>query len=541
MKTDPPEAWEDYFVRVVMPRLHPKWTLGEQQEWIESFVPGWKEQEREKLEYQKQLEREKTEYEKTVNRLQVEIEREKNRIAREEFRKREREAREEQRDPTPNILPASSIPAIPFSIRDQHIFIPGMTRHGKSTQLFHLILDDINNDRGVAVLDPIKADLITELLPYIPERRLKDCIYLDLKNPIPLDVMRPTPNPEQLVGDIKALVLRGQTNLDRAEPILTKLLHALLSIPGSKFTDIEDVFTLPNRKQWFLDNLKQRDARRFEYWSSAWPPRDHTSPLINRMTNFTENPSLRTILGHTHPILNLRKAMDERKIVLVSLPGKSEITRIYGSLLVSRFQQAALSRAEDNIPKNERVPFCLFVDEFEEFQTSSFAEILEAAGGLKLFLTVGNQHIFQLTDEIRHSILGNVGTLIIFKLGEGENELSRAIYPYKPYRIGLIPRHQAIFKIGDAPPEFHWTKPAPHSPELSKEQQQKSNELRAFLIAQTREQYGLDACDRQAAELMNAQYGLKRTVDGGACNSATVPHNEGNDDEPQPGAAPTRN
>lgn len=104
MKTDPPEAWEDYFVRVVMPRLHPKWTLGEQQEWIESFVPGWKEQEREKLEYQKQLEREKTEYEKTVNRLQVEIEREKNRIAREEFRKREREAREEQRDPTPTGL-----------------------------------------------------------------------------------------------------------------------------------------------------------------------------------------------------------------------------------------------------------------------------------------------------------------------------------------------------------------------------------------------------------------------------------------------------
>lgn len=434
----------------------------------------------------------------------------------------------ERQDPTPDVLSASTIPQIPFEIRDQHVFIPGMTRHGKSTQLFHLILDDINNDRGVALLDPLKADLITELLPYIPERRLKDCIYLDTKNPIPLDVMRPTPDPQELVGDIKNLILKEDTTLKRAEPILTRLLYALLSIPGSKFTDIEDVFTLPKRQRWFMDHLEKHDERRFEYFKKIFTT-SHFDSVLSRMTDFTENPSLRIILGHPYPQLNLRKAMDERKIILVSLPGKSETNQIYGSLLISRFEQAALSRAADNIPKSARVPFCLYVDEFEEFQTSSFAKILEAAGGLKLYLTVGNQHIFQLTDEIRHSILGNVGTFIIFTLGEGENEFSRAIHPYKPYRIGLIPRYQAVFKVGDDAPQFHWTRPAPHGKELSPALQKRSREIRDRLIQQTRDNYSWDACDRAMMMSMDAQSGTNRTGDNPPCDTSSVAHTEDNE------------
>jgi hypothetical protein len=474
-KTDPPEDIEDFFHRFME-------TPGVQNDmwanWYEFGLPEYQQQEREKLEYRKQLEKERKEHETTVERLAAQIERERLRISREEARKREREAEIERRDPTPNILPASSIPKIPFEIRDQHVFVPGMTRHGKSSQLFHLILDDINNDRGVALLDPIKGDLITELLPHIPKRRLKDCIYLDLRHPIPLDVMRPTPNPEDLVGDIKALILKGNTTLARAEPILTRLIYALLLIPGSKFTDIEDVFTIPRRKDWFLENLEKIDPRRYEYWKDNWPSGGEFSPLLSRMTDFTENPSLRVILGDPFPILNLRKAMDERKIILVNLPGSSEVTQIYGSLLVSRFQQAAFSRA--NVPKNERVPFCLYVDEFEIFQTSSFAKILEAAGGLKLYLTLGNQHIF-----------------------------STIIHPYKPHHLGQIPKHQAIFRIGDNPPEFHWTKAPPPPNEKLAEQ------IRQRLIQQTKETY--------------ATYGTIRSGDNTPSNSSTLPHNEGND------------
>src|ERR1035437_5797006 len=146
------------------------------------------------------------------------------------------------------------------------------------------------------------------------------------------------------------------------------------------------------------------------------------------MTDFTVNPSFSAIFSDPSPKLNLRTAMDERKIILVSLPGKSEITQIYGSLLISRFQQAAFSRA-DTPDRSKRVPFCLYVDEFEAFQTSSFDKILEAAGGLKLYLTLGNQHVFQLTDEILHGILGNVGTYIIFKLGESFEKFETKIHP----------------------------------------------------------------------------------------------------------------
>lgn len=367
--------------------------------------------------------------------------------------------------------------------------------------MFHLILHDIANGRGVGVLDPIKGDLITSLLPFIPQNRLKDCIYLDLKHPIPLDVMRPTPYPEHLVGDIKQLILKGDTTLKRAEPILTRLIYALLALPGSKFTDIEDIFTLPKRKQWFLDSLEKRDPQRFEYWKANWPTGDRFEPLLSRMTDFTENPTLRVILGEPEPRLNLRKAMDERKIILVSLPGDSEVTQIYGTMLVSRFQQAAYSRAD--IPKDHRAPFCLYVDEFEMFQTPSFNKILQAAGGLGLYLTLGNQHIFQLSEDIRHSVFGNVGTCIIFKIREGFDQFATIIHPYKPYRLGLIPKHQAIFKVGDAPPVFHWTKKPPDF------DIRQAEAIRQTLIRQT-----------------YAQYGQKRTVDNSPSQTKSEVHDE---------------
>jgi len=389
-------------------------------------------------------------------------------------------------------------------------------------------MDDIENDRGVALLDPIKGDLVTELLPHIPERRLKDCIYLDLKHPIPIDIMRPTPYPEHLVGDIKEFVLKGDTTLKRAEPILTRLIYALLSLPGSKFTDIEDVFTLPKRKKWFLDSLEAIDPHRFEYWKNNWPSGAEFSPLLARMTDFTENPSLRIILGDADPILNLRTAMDERKIILVSLPGDSEVTQIYGTMLISRFQQAAYSRSD--IPKNQRQPFCLYVDEFEMFQTASFTKILQAAGGLKLYLTLGNQHIHQLTDDIRHGVFGNVGTVIVFKIREGFDLFSTIIHPYKPYRLGLIPKHQAIFKIGDNAPQFYWTKAPPH---FSHEMQNRAEHIREILISQTKDTY--------------AQSSQKRTEDNASCNPPPIRQDVRNEHrtasaekpEVQPGSAPS--
>ena len=285
---DAPETLSDFVDRQMRRGSHTFIPSGltkeERAPYGESLNEAWERLEKEKAERRKKREQELKEHERMVAQLKTQIEREKERIRRdaerlqrEQQRKLEQKAERERRDPTPQVQPAATIPKIPFEIRDQHIFIPGMTRHGKSTQFFHMILDDINSGHGVALLDPIKGDLITEILPYIPTSRLKDCIYLDLANPIPLDVMRPTPNPEELVSDIKALVLKGDTTLKRAEPILTRLIYALLAIPDSKFTDIEDVFTLPGRKKWFLDGVKQLDERTVAYWNE-WPRTQRLNP-----------------------------------------------------------------------------------------------------------------------------------------------------------------------------------------------------------------------------------------------------------------------
>lgn len=520
MKTDPPESWHEFWVRVIEPRLHPRWTLGEQQEWIQSFVPEWKQQEKEKAEYRKQCEREAIEHERAVDRLKAEIEREKNRIAREERQRREREMREEQRDPTPNVLSASSIPRIPDSIRDQHIFVPGISRHGKSSVLFHLIMHDIVNNVGIAVLDPIKGDLVKLVCAYLPENRLKDVLYIDLSHTAPLNLLKKTDHPEFLVGDIKKIIIKENATLERAGSHLTNLIYALLSIDNTTFMDIRLFFTNADRQKQILDALKKcPDPYYYELCRDelAKLPRDHWSPITTRMTDFTANPNLREVINKPWG-LDLRRAMDEKKIILVNLAGTGDTPEIYGQFLMSQFQQAAYSR--NDTPPYARVPFNLYADEFHEFQNASLAKIISIGGGLQLRLTLATQYMTKLNDDVLHAVL-HVGSYIIFKLGEHVNLLSRAVYPYLPYRIELLPKYQAIYKIGDEPPAFHCTK-AP--PPYQSNEEHRVEQLIPRLIQQTR-------------DYIAAQSGTNGTNLSPPCASDTVGHTD-TDDKPDPEPGP---
>ena len=499
-KTDPPEEWMHYMMRVVLPMIPDAGSPELIQYYAGLCKADWVKQEKEKVEYRKQLEQEAEEHERTVDQLRLQIEREKERVRREEVRKREREAERERRDPTPVIQPSNYPTPIPSSVRAQHIFIPGMTQHGKSTQILKLVMHDIANGKGVAVLDP-KGGLIRDICGLLPENRIKDCIYLDLEHPVPLDILGGVSNPEYLVGDLKQMVLKGDTTLKRAEPILTRLIYAMLSIPGSAFTDIEDIFTLPARKKSFLDSLERVDPRRFAYWKSKWPSDAEIAPLIARMTDFTENESLRTILGGGG--LNISEAMDKERIILVDLGGIGEPREIYGSLLVSQFQQAVFKRTK--LDPSQIIPYHLFVDEFENFQTLSFAKILSVAGGLGLRLTVGNQYIDQLTPEIRHAIFGNVGTYIIFHIEEQLSLFTNIVHPYNVNHLARIPKYQAVFRVAGTQPVFKWTA---DKPPINKE---RAESMAESLKAAT-----------------SAEYIKKRTVDNYACNSIAVPHTEGN-------------
>jgi hypothetical protein len=432
------------------------------------------------------------------------------REVREAQRKREQEAERERRDPTPIIQPSNYPTPIPSNVRDQHIFIPGMTRHGKSTQILQLVMHDITHGKGVAVLDP-KGGLIRDICGLLPENCVNKCIYLDLEHPVPLEIMRSVSNPEYLIGDLKQMVLKGNTTLERAEPILTRILYTLLKVPGTSFTDIEDIFTIPDRKKEILDVLKTTDPTRWTYWQNNWPTQAKYEPLTSRMTDFTQNDSLRTILSGGG--LNISKAMNDKRIILVDLGGIGEPREIYGSLLVSQFQQAAFKRTK--LDPSQIIPYHLFVDEFEDFQTSSFAKILSKAGGLGLRLTVGNQYIDQLTPDIRHAIFGNVGTYIIFHIEEQLSLFTNIVHPYNVNHLARLPKYQAVFRVAGTQPVFKWTA---DKPPINKEH---AESMAARLKANT-----------------SAEYSTKRPGDNSAGNSTGIPHTEGNED-PQPGAPPS--
>jgi hypothetical protein len=409
--------------------------------------------------------------------------------------------------PSPPIYPADHPISIPYEIRDQHIYIPGKTRHGKTTMLHHLIMGDIQNGAGVTVLDP-KGNLADQLLDYIPEHRKNDCYSLSLEYPIPLDVMSHK-NPdekENLVGELKYIVTKGDETLKRADAVLTRLFYMLLTVPGTSFLDTHNFFANPVRRDAILAALKPINEERWTYWKHNFPRPDVYDPILTRMTKFIEHPSLRAIFQLSDNPLSIPWVMDNRKILIVNLGGSGESKNIYGSLLVAKFLQTTLRRSGMN--PADITPHHLYVDEFERFQTSAFDEIFSIAGGLGLRLTVGNQYIGQLEEKIRASIFGNAGTFIVFKIGEHTDLFKNILYPYDHNLLAQIPKHQAMYKIGDQTPIFKWTRPLQPKPKQS---------FRAHIVQNTLTTFPANS----------AQSGEKRVVENSGCDTQHIGFNKG--------------
>lgn len=464
-KYDPPESWEDYAERRVTP-LFPANSDHDARKWyLDTARPDWEQQEKEKIAYTKELAEEKKEHDRIVQQLTTKIEREKDRLRRETERaereakhKREQEAEREKRDPTVTVQPEDYPVHIPYSIRDQHIYVPGGTRRGKTTLLLNLVMNDIINNQGVAVLDP-KGGLINKICGLIPEDRIGDCIYLDLEScPIPLDFMGHRKNEvETTIGELVFIITKDDQNLTAAGPMLKRAIRTLLCVSGTTFLDIRKFFTDKVRQQQILDALEPLNK---ELWSSwqPMPKEPDYRAIISRMDNFYWNPALQTIFGSPSAHLKIDEVMDQRKILLVNLhPITNADNRLFGSLIVSKFQQAIMRRG--HIAAENQIPFFLYVDEFECFQTASFATIFSMAGGLGLRLALGNQYIDQLTSEIRSAVIGNTGTYIIFQLGALDYSLFKTVaHPYDPAWLTRLEPHQAMFKIGSQPPIFKWTR-----------------------------------------------------------------------------------
>jgi len=316
--------------------------------------------------------------------------------------------------------------------RGRHVYILGQTGTGKSGLLELLTLSDIYYDQGFAVIDP-HGDYATSILRYIPERRIKDVVYFnpaDTEFPIgfnPLEITDSASKGQvssELVGVLKRMF---DSWGPRLEYILRFTILALLDYPNATMLDITRMLTEKRFRDDVISYIDDPVVRNFwvtEFasWNEKFAS-EAVAPVLNKVGAFTANPIIRNIIGQPHSTFNIRKVMDEGKIFVVNLSRGligEDNAAVLGAMLVTKIQLAAMSRAD--IPRLEdRRPFYLYVDEFQNFATDSFATILSEARKYALNLTIANQYISQMEDTVRSAVFGNVGTMVTFRVSPDDS------------------------------------------------------------------------------------------------------------------------
>ena len=312
--------------------------------------------------------------------------------------------------------------------RSRHVYIIGQTGAGKSGMLELLALSDVFYNQGYCIIDP-HGDFAIDNLKFIPESRVRDVVYFnpaDTAFPVafnPLEISDPSRKPNicsEVIGVLKRMF--GDSWGPRLEHILRYTLLALLDRPSTTLLDISRMLT---DKEFRKETLSYcQDVTVLQFWKhefGQWNEKqvnESIAPVLNKVGAFTANPIIRNIIGQPKSSFDIRKIMDEGKILVVNLSkgliGEDNAS-ILGAFLVTKVQLAAMSRSD--IPRVEdRRPFYLYVDEFQNFATDSFAVILSEARKYGLNLTVANQYVAQMTDSVRDAVFGNVGTTISFRV-----------------------------------------------------------------------------------------------------------------------------
>jgi hypothetical protein len=311
--------------------------------------------------------------------------------------------------------------------RSRHLYILGQTGVGKSGLLELLTIADIDSPYGFAVIDP-HGDYALSVLRRIPASRAKDVIYFnpaDVDFPIafnPMEVLDPklrTHTVSELIGVLKRMF---ESWGPRLEYILRYCLLALLEYPNATMLDITRILTdkpFRNEVMTYVTDPVVRNFWTIEFasWNDKFAA-EAVAPVLNKVGAFTANPVVRNIIGQPKSSFNIRQIMDERKILIVNLNrglvGEDNAS-LLGALLVTKIQLSAMGRADIHV--NDRIPFYLYVDEFQHFATDSFATILSEARKYGLNLTVANQYIAQMAVEVKDAVFGNVGSMIAFRMG----------------------------------------------------------------------------------------------------------------------------
>ena len=358
--------------------------------------------------------------------------------------------------------------------RSRHVYIIGQTGSGKSGLLTLFALSDIYHNQGYCIIDP-HGDLAMDNLKFIPESRIDDVVYFnpaDTQYPMafnPLEVYDPARKPNissEVIGVLKRMF--GESWGPRLEHILRYTLLALLDRPNTTMLDISRMLTDKDFRKETLEYCK--DVTVLQFWKQefgSWGDKQVTesvAPILNKVGAFTANPIIRNIIGQPKSSFDIRKIMDEGKILVVNLSKGligEDNAAILGSFLVTKVQLAAMSRSD--IPNVEdRRPFYLYVDEFQNFATDSFSVILSEARKYGLNLTVANQYTSQMTESVRDAVFGNVGTTISFRVSADDAPiLSKQFEPVFEAQdlLNLNNRHFVVSMIinGEKTPAFSAT------------------------------------------------------------------------------------
>lgn len=406
--------------------------------------------------------------------------------------------------------------------RQRHVYIIGKSGVGKSVLLSNMIIQDIKNGEGVAVIDP-HGDLINDVIGHIPKERAEEVIHFnpsDLERPLGLNMLEVT-DPEEKDFAVQEMIAIFY-KLFPPEMIGPMFEHNMRNVmltlmedtehPGT-ITDIPRMFTDPAFQKYKLTKVKDPVVRAFWEKEMAKTSDFHKSEmlgyLISKVGRFVENSMMRNIIGQPKSGFNFEDVMNNKKILLINLSKGTtgEVnSSLLGLIIVSKLQMAAMKRA--SLPESERKDFYLYIDEFQNFVTDSIATILSEARKYRLDLTIAHQYIGQLLQDkgdtkIRDAVFGNVGTMIAFRVGVEDAEiLAKEFDPvfneYDVINVGMYTANTKLLidNTGSKPFNLKTYPPEPGNPEVAK-----------ALIELSRMKYGRDRKIVEAEILESSQLG----------------------------------
>ncbi len=317
--------------------------------------------------------------------------------------------------------------------RRRHVYVVGKTGMGKTVMLENMAIQDIQQGKGIGFVDP-HGEAAERLLSFVPQSRVNDVVYInpaDLDYPIAFNIM------EKIDVEHRHLVAGGLMGVfkkiwpdvwsARMEYILNNCILALLEYPGATLLGVNRMLADADYRKKVVDKITDPVIRAFwvqEY--ARYTQRyevEATAAIQNKVGQFVSAPLIRNIIGQVRSSIDMRDIMDKQKILIMNL-SKGRIgednSRLLGALLITKLQLAAMSRVD--MPEEKRKDFFLYVDEFQNFATTSFVNVLSEARKYRLALILGHQYITQMEEEVRDAVFGNVGTIISFRVGAEDAE-----------------------------------------------------------------------------------------------------------------------